>query len=45
MKIWDTLFLADDAFEVYLAAAIVEELRETLLLKDSSGIMSSIKNL
>ena len=44
-KIWDMLFLSDDLFEVYFAASLMCELRETLLLKDSNGIMSCIKNL
>ena len=45
IKIWDCLLLSDDLFEVFFAASIMCELRETLLLKDSNGIMSCIKNL
>lgn len=45
IRIWDYLFLSEENFEVFFAVAIMCELRETLLLKDSSGILSCIKNL
>ena len=45
VRIWDCLLMSDDLFEVFFAAALMCELRETLLLKDSNGIMSCIKNL
>jgi hypothetical protein len=45
IKIWDYLLLSDEYFEVFLALAIMQELRETLLLKDSNGIMGCMKNL
>lgn len=45
IRIWDYLLLQEDNFEVFFAVAIMWDLRETLLLKDSSGIMSCIKNL
>lgn len=45
IKIWDYLLLAEEHFEIFFAVAIMSELKETLLLKDSDGILSCIKNL
>jgi hypothetical protein len=45
VKIWDNLLLAGELFEVYFAVALMCEMKETLMLKDTNGIMNSIKNL
>jgi hypothetical protein len=45
IRIWDYLFLSEENFEIFFAVALMCELRETLLLKDSSGTMGCIKNL
>jgi hypothetical protein len=39
------LLLQEEFFEVFFAVAIMSELRETLMLKDETGMSGCIKNL